>query len=331
MSSGRGNILRSLLQRPRGVFAYGVSSPLSARAAVSAGHEAIYVGGYAAAALRGLPDMGILSSTEMLSHIASITDMVLDTPIIADIDDGYGSVHNVRRVVTDLLTKTSIAGFHIEDQKYPKRCGHIAGKEVLDLNEFLGKLQAAADTRDQYDPSVVIIARTDAFSAAGGRKDMSTGGDIDEAVRRGIAFVRAGADLVWCEFPTASALSARAFAEGMKTCFPPLGLAFNISPSFHWNIPECTTSNDLVSLGYTFRFATYPSVVAAYAADLRWSSRFAHGDPIDAMQDLQLSVAGMPAESMMKIVGVDIYQKIEQHYIPDADKRQKDSEGFRGN
>lgn len=140
-------VLRELLGRPGGVFAFGVSNAFDAILAVMAGHEAIYSGGYAASAMRGFPDIGQVTATEMLQHHQYITDTVKQTPCIGDADDGYGDAKNVRRTIYDLLTKTRLAAIHLEDQVGPKRCGHIAGKGVLSLDEAVGKIRAAVKVR----------------------------------------------------------------------------------------------------------------------------------------------------------------------------------------
>ena len=329
MKASSGLLLRDALLFRDGAFAYGISSALDALFARRAGHRIMYVGGYAASALRGLPDMGIMTATEMLQHIQYICEAVPDGIFMVDIDDGYGGVHNVRRIVTDLLTKTSIAAFHIEDQRNPKRCGHIAGKELIPEDEFLGKLRAAIDVRREIDPRRVIIARTDAFSAAGGTKDPDIGGDIAEAVKRGISYSEAGADLVWCEFPTPDKKSAQAFADGMRDHMPTFGLAFNVSPSFQWNEYENpVTAQELREMGYTLLFSTYPSAVAGGHAVYETAKSFT-GDPIEALKELQRKVAGNPAESIKKIVGVDRYQEIEKEYDPKAIERIKSSDGFK--
>lgn len=321
--------MRSCL-RSENVFAYGISSAVDALVARNVGHKVMYVGGYAAAGIRGLPDMGIMTATEMLQHIQYICEAVPDGIFIVDIDDGYGGIHNVRRIVKDLLTKTTIAAFHIEDQRNPKRCGHIAGKEILPLDEFLGKLQAAIDVRDEYDPNCAVIARTDAFSASGGKKNPEIGGDIDESIKRGLAYSRAGADLIWCEFPTPDRKSAKAFAEGMQKHMPALGLAFNISPSFEWHkYPEPVTEKKLRDLGYTLLFSTYPSLTAGAHAVYETAKNFLD-DPIAALTSLQQKVERTPAESIKKIVGVDRYQEIEMKYDSKAKERIESTDGFKG-
>src|SRR3989344_625594 len=188
MVKNHGIFLKNALMDLKGAFAYGISSAIDALVAYEAGHRIMYVGGYAASGLRGLPDMGIMTATEMLQHIQYICEAAPNGIFMVDIDDGYGGVHNAQRIVRDLLTKTSIAAFHLEDQRNPKRCGHIAGKEIIPEDEFVAKLRAVIDVCDEINPSCTIIARTDAFSAAGGAKDPEIGGDIAEAIRRGLAY-----------------------------------------------------------------------------------------------------------------------------------------------
>jgi isocitrate lyase len=300
--------------RPEGVFAFGISHAADAIIAEMAGFDELYVGGYAAAAIRGLPDMGIIGQQEMLQHIQYICEAAPNRLVIADADDGYGSVHNVRRTVSDLCEKTYVAGFHMEDQRYPKRCGHIDGKDVLPLDEYMEKLEAAIDMKNDIDPTRIIVARTDAFSAASGTKDPEVGGDIHEAVRRGIAYAELGADLVWCEFPTPSRSSARAFAAGMQERMPKLGLAFNVSPSFRWDLEtQPLTIKELSAMGYSYLFSTYPSLTASMHAVYQAAQEFKKYG-IEGLAALQRRVAESPAISAMKVLGVPRYLDIERRY-----------------
>ena len=329
MVKNHGIFLKNALMDSKGAFAYGISSAIDALVAYEAGHRIMYVGGYAASGLRGLPDMGIMTATEMLQHIQYICEAAPNGIFMVDIDDGYGGVHNAQRIVRDLLTKTSIAAFHLEDQRNPKRCGHIAGKEIIPEDEFVAKLRAVIDVCDEINPSCTIIARTDAFSAAGGAKDPEIGGDIAEAIRRGLAYSKAGADLVWCEFPTPDRKSAQAFAEGMRSHWPPFGLAFNVSPSFQWHTYENpVTEKELRAMGYTLLFSTYPSLVASTHAVHETAKRFLE-DPFAALKELQQRVVGIPAESIKKIVGVDRYQELEKKYDPKAKNRIESTDGFK--
>lgn len=322
------NRLDELARRPQGVFAYGVYDAISATVAEQEGHEVIYVGGYSAAGARGLPDMGLLTMTEMLEHIKFIAKAV-HTPLMVDIDDGYGNENNIERTVEEFLALPNIEALHLEDQPYPKRCGHIKGKKVIPLPEFLGKLRAAIDTKNRVKPSCKIIARTDSFSAFGGEKDERLGGDIREAVKRLTAYADTGADYLWCEFPTPSDITAEALAAGVRKVHPNAIFAFNISPSFSkqdW-YRSCLTEKYLNDLGYKLRFATYPALQESVKA-VSESAREFKRDPIEAMRLLKRRVAGTPAESIMKLVNVDKYLANERKYDPRGFEKQSESDGF---
>ncbi|QQG45738.1 MAG: isocitrate lyase/PEP mutase family protein [Candidatus Sungiibacteriota bacterium] len=329
MSKSLGTRFRELILRPEGVLAFGVESVISAKVAALAGQECIYAGGYAAAGMKGWPDMGVLTMTEMLEH-ARLISRAVSVPVIADIDDGYGSVLNVKRTVSEFLGTTPVAGLHLEDQKYPKRCGHIAGKAVLGRNEFLGKLRLALKIRDEIDPTRFIIARTDAFGAAGSKKDPVLGGDMEEVVARGVAYLDAGADSVWCEFPRPDRKSATAFAEGVRRVHPQAVLSFNVSASFAWHLEEdVVTQEELNELGYKFLFTTYPSLLENTRAVYELAKAFRERG-IGAIIELKQKLAGHPMESFMKTVDVEQYQEMERQYSPDAEDRLKTSEGFKG-
>ena len=184
-----GERLRLLLGRPEPLVLPGCSDALTARLAQSAGFEAVYATGAGIAnALLGLPDVGLTTMTEMVDQVARITSVV-DVPVVADIDTGFGNAINVRRSVA-AFERAGAAAVQIEDQVFPKRCGHFKGKEVVPLLEMLAKVHAALDAR--RDRGLVVIVRTDALAVEG----------FDAAVERGCAFAEAGADLVFIEAPT---------------------------------------------------------------------------------------------------------------------------------
>jgi 2-methylisocitrate lyase-like PEP mutase family enzyme len=184
-----GGRLRLLLGRPEPVVLPGCSDALTARLAVRAGFEAVYATGAGIAnALLGVPDVGLTTQTEIVDQVARIAAAV-DVPVIADIDTGFGNALNVRRAVAE-VERAGAAGVQLEDQVFPKRCGHFDGVEVVPLPEMLAKIRAAQDAR--RDPSLVIVARTDALAVDG----------FDAAVERGRAFAEAGADVVFVEAPT---------------------------------------------------------------------------------------------------------------------------------
>lgn len=166
----------------------GVYDALSAKIAARAGFEVIFITGYSlSATLLGEPDFGLLTQTEMLSATRRICSVV-ETPIIVDADTGYGNALNVIRTVKELI-RAGAAGMFLEDQVWPKRCGHMQGKQVIPLEEYLKKLQAAISARVGSD--LYIVARTDARQALG----------LKKTIARGIAFKEAGADAVFIEAP----------------------------------------------------------------------------------------------------------------------------------
>jgi methylisocitrate lyase len=181
-----GSRLRTLLARKQILMVPGAFDALSAKLIERAGFEAVYMtGGGTVTALAGLPDIGLLSMTEMALNARYIANAV-GVPVFADADTGYGNALNVMRTVRE-YEQAGLAGLHIEDQVSPKRCGHVAGKECIPLDEMVGKIRAAVAART--DPDFVIIARTDARAPLG----------FDEAVRRGRAYAEAGADVVFPE------------------------------------------------------------------------------------------------------------------------------------
>lgn len=180
--------LRDLLASRRPLVVPGCVDALTARLAVDAGFEAVYATGAGIAnAQLGMPDLGLLTATEMLRQVEAICAAV-DVPVIVDLDTGYGNVLNARRALRD-VERAGAAGIQIEDQSSPKRCGHLEGTAVIGLDEMLGKLAGVLDAR--RDPELVVIARTDALASLG----------VDEAVRRAQALGAAGADLVFVEAP----------------------------------------------------------------------------------------------------------------------------------
>jgi 2,3-dimethylmalate lyase len=166
----------------------GVFDALSAKIASRAGFEVIFITGYSlSATLLAEPDFGLLTQTEVVNAAQRICSVV-DIPVIVDADTGYGNAINVIRTVQDLI-RAGAAGMFLEDQVWPKRCGHMKGKQVIPLDEQLKKLRAAIETKNGYD--FYIVARTDSRQALG----------LTEAITRGIAFKEAGADAVFIEAP----------------------------------------------------------------------------------------------------------------------------------
>lgn len=180
--------LRALIEAPEITVLPGVHDTLSALIAQSCGAKAIAAGGYSAtASLLGRPDSSHLSLTELGDYYARIADRV-EIPMLADGDTGFGNVTNVARTVK-VLERAGVGGFFIEDQVFPKRCGHMAGKAIVGVEEMAGKLKAALDAR-QVD--TMIMARTDAIATDG----------FQEALDRMALYREIGADILFIEAPT---------------------------------------------------------------------------------------------------------------------------------
>ena len=185
---GKAHLIRQALAQHGQLIMPGVYDALSAKIAGRAGFEVIFITGYSlSATLLGEPDFGLLTQTEVVSAAQRICSVV-DTPVIVDADTGYGNAINVMRTVQELI-RAGAGGMFLEDQIWPKRCGHMKGKQVIPLEEHLKKLTAAVEAKGEND--FYIVARTDSRQALG----------LDEAIKRGQAFKAAGADAVFVEAP----------------------------------------------------------------------------------------------------------------------------------
>jgi methylisocitrate lyase len=232
--------LRELIAAPEVLVMPGVHDALGARLAEAAGFSAITAGGYGATAtLLGRPDSSQLSLTELSEMYSRLCDATA-LPLLADADTGFGNVTNVVRAVK-LYEKAGVAGLFIEDQVFPKRCGHMAGKAVVPRADWLAKIKAALDAR--VDPDLIIMARTDALAIYG----------IDDAIERAQLAREAGADLLFVEAPTDVGEMRRICAEIPGPC-----LANNIESG----LSPLLSANELQAIGYAV--AVFP-VAATYA------------------------------------------------------------------
>jgi 2,3-dimethylmalate lyase len=177
--------LRELLNGPEMLLAPFVYDGLQAKIAERTGFKAVYMTGFGTAAARGYPDLGLLTMTEMVQNVRAISHAV-NLPVICDADTGYGNPVNVWRTVRE-YEDAGAAALHIEDQVFPKRCGFLAGKQVIAMDEMVPKVRAACDAR--RDSNFVIIARTDALAVNG----------WDDVVRRARRYRAAGADLIFVD------------------------------------------------------------------------------------------------------------------------------------
>jgi 2,3-dimethylmalate lyase len=181
--------LRELLARPKPLMAPGAADALTARLIAKHGFEAIYMTGAGTTAVRlGMPDVGLLTMNEMVDNAQRIAE-ASQLPLVADADTGYGGPMNVQRTVR-AYERAGVAGIHIEDQLFPKRCGHLAGKSVVPVEEMVAKIRAGLDAR--HDRDFVLIARTDALAVEG----------FERAIERCKRYEEAGADVIFLEAPS---------------------------------------------------------------------------------------------------------------------------------
>ncbi len=313
-----GRQFRDLLRTEPYLFTGGVYSPLDAQIAERVGMKSIYLSGYSMALASGWPDMGFLTQTEV-SRIGALVASAVEIPVIADADDGYGNALSTIRTVQE-YARSGVAGIHIEDQVFPKRCGHIAGKTIVGMDEAVGKYRAAVDTRNRLDPDFVIIARTDAFGAVGG--------SLEEAIRRGRAYADAGVDLVWPELSSPDRAPAVAFAKALRESHPHVPLAFNYSSSFKWHKDANPfTFSELGELGYKFIFITLFAAHAGMYAVWNAMEELVR-DQEQAQWRLEKTKDGHPTESHHVMARVSHFQELEKRYIPGSDDRIRSSAGY---
>lgn len=181
------NTLKNLISNKKIIVAPGVFDGLSALLAKEAGFPVLYASGGAIARSCGYPDIGLLTMTEVCSIISHIVN-VSRLPVIADADTGFGNALNVKRTV-EAFERMGVAGLHIEDQTFPKRCGHLDDKTLIPANEMCHKIRVARQS--VRDVELIIIARTDAIAVEG----------LDSAIARAEAYKKAGADMIFVEAP----------------------------------------------------------------------------------------------------------------------------------
>jgi len=260
--------LRELIAQ-RAIMLPGVPNAAMARQVERAGFDAVYVSGAGMAnATAGVPDVGLLSMTEVVTLAGYVANAVT-IPAIVDADTGFGGAENVARTIRKLET-AGLAGCHIEDQEFPKRCGHLAGKSLVDLADMVGKIKAAVASR--RDPNFMIIARTDARAVE----------DFDRAVERAGEYLAAGADAI---FPEALQ-SLEEFRDFAKEIDAPL-----LANMTEFGKSPLLTFKQLADFGY--RVVIFPQ--SAFRVSMKASEEFlralkksgTQSDWIDKMQTRQ--------------------------------------------
>lgn len=285
--------LRQLLATGQTLVAPGAHDALTAMVLEKLGFDLIYMTGYGTAAAMGMPDVGLVTVGEMIRNAQFMANAV-SIPIVADSDTGGGNAVNVVRTVREYI-QAGAAGLHMEDQVTPKRSGHWAGKRLIPLEEAVGKIRAAVDTRNRHDPDFVIVARTDARAAIGG--------GVDEAIRRGNAYADAGADLVFFESPFSEDEVARAAREiRAKLMILPGGLSPFI-PLQRMNA---------MGIGITILASLSFRAVGKAMYD---AGRLVREHGIDGYRQMIESTKGHPMEDFNAFINKDLAD-IEARYLP---------------
>ena len=287
--------LRKLMSGPGCLVAPGVADGLAARLVKLAGFEAAYMTGFGTSITRlGMPDVGLLTATEMIDNASRIVD-ACELPVVADADTGYGNPINTRRTIRD-YEKAGVAGVHIEDQGWPKRCGHLAGKRVIPTAEMVAKIKAACDARRDQD--FVIITRTDAIAIEG----------IDAALERGERYREAGADVLFIEAPV-----GRAEVDRVSKHFKGVPLLYNMASS--GKTPDLP-ADELGKLG--FRIAIYPNWVILAAIPAR-QNRLAELKRTGSVAHMRDKVATF--KQFTEIAGLPDIMELEERYGLPEDQR----------
>jgi len=281
--------LRELLAGPDLVVAPGAYDGLSARLIAQAGFSLVYMTGFGtAASVLGQPDVGLLTMSEMVGRAAALAAVSGDLPLIADADTGYGNPINVRRTIRE-YEHAGVAGLHIEDQVWPKKCGHMEGKQVIPMDEMVQKIRAATDARQ--DPDFVIIARTDANAVNG----------LEDALLRGQAYREAGADVIFLEAP-------RSIAElqAIKQTFPEVPLLYNWAES--GKTPLLSLA-EIHALGFKLVIFPVSMLFAATYAMLELLEQLKRGETPSAYAERMVTFS-----QFTQNIGLPEIQELERHY-----------------
>ena len=291
MSASKRRTFAERLKQKKLIVAPGVFDGISAKIADRMGFECLYMTGYGVVASHlGLPDAGIATYTEMSNRVAQLS-AITQTPLVADGDTGYGGLLNVRHTVRGYEAAGACA-IQLEDQEFPKKCGHMLGRRVIAREDMAAKIKVAAESRDSKD--FLIIARTDARTTLG----------LDEALRRAETYLRAGADLLFVESPES--------VEEMQR----IGKAFDVplvANMVEGGRTPVLTAAELQEIGY--RFAIFPAVgFLAMGAALERAYSGLKRDGSSTALDVPL----YPFKDFSALMGFDDVSEFDKNYADAA-------------
>ncbi|MBP7707408.1 MAG: isocitrate lyase/PEP mutase family protein [Candidatus Aminicenantes bacterium] len=292
----KSEVLRKAIMERRAVAVPGCHDALSARVIEKAGFEAIQVSGYGlAGSYLAKPDVGLVRMKDVLDMTWNIAQSV-SIPVMADVDTGGGNAVNAAWI-TERLIAMGVAGMNIEDQVFPKRCGHMAGKEVISAEEMAGKIRACAAVRDRLDKAFIINARTDVFAGMG----------IDEAIRRCNAYLEAGADLAFID-----GIKSRADIEkAVKSIRGPLSV--NLMDAISGMKTELVPIPELAKLGVGRVSIPVASIMVAHKALTNFFAAL-KASPTGTLPGQTQWVSSF--EEYTDFVGLKEYRAMENEYLP---------------
>jgi 2-methylisocitrate lyase-like PEP mutase family enzyme len=292
----RTTVLRKAIMEKRAVPVIGCHDAFSARIIEQCGFEAIQISGYGvAASVLGKPDVGLVQMKDVLDMTWNIVQAV-KIPVMADVDTGGGNAVNAAWI-TERLIAMGTAGMNIEDQIFPKRCGHMAGKEVIDADEMAGKVRACADARDSLDKDFIINARTDSFAVLG----------LDEAIRRANLYLENGADLAFIDGIKTKADIQKAVKEVKGP------LSVNLMDAISGMKTELVPIPELAKMGVGRVSIPVASIMVAHKALLNFFKALkASADGILPGQTQWVT----SFEEYTDLVGLKEYKAMEDKYLP---------------
>ena len=291
-------LLRERLAEPGILVKPGAFNAMSGRIIEAAGFPIMGLSGYSvSASLLGNPDVGLITLDEMVTTTRYIT-AATSVPLLADGDTGYGNAINAMRTTQEFI-RAGAAGMHIEDQVAPKRCGHVVGKEIIPIEEAVGKYAACAHVRDEMDPDFLLIARTDARGVEGG--------SVDEVIRRANAYVESGADMI--------------FPEGLITEEEVIRVCEEVNAPIHYNrtgVSPFLSKGRLEALGVAIVSNASGALRAATRGMWDYLKGFAAEDVDYALRFLE-ETKDHPTGNMHEFVGFPEIRKLEETYLPKED------------
>jgi 2,3-dimethylmalate lyase len=297
------SLLRRAIMERRAVVAPGCHDALSAKVIEKCGFETIQISGYGlAGSLLGKPDVGLVQMKDILDLSWNIVQAVA-VPVMADIDTGGGNAVNAVWVTARLI-EMGLAGMNIEDQVFPKRCGHMSGKEVIGAEEMAGKIHACARTRDRLDPDFVINARTDVVSIMG----------LDEAIRRANLYFDAGADMSFID----GIKTKRDIERAVREIRGPLSV--NLMDGISGMKTELIPVPELARMGVGRVSIPVASVMVAHRALMNFFTAL-KDSPTGILPGQTQWVASF--EEYTDFVGLKEYRALEDEYLPREQIRSK--------